>query len=252
MAKHGYAIAGLILGILSVIFSCCYGLGFVLGIVGLVFTIMARKSGNKEGVCTAGLILSIVGVVLGIIMFILTVFVGLTAKDFNITNNEKTTEAVTENISKKDNASSKKESDEKSEKDGGVLRKGGVFEQDGLKMKFVDSKLNYKPSDDEYGFNKPSKGNKYIACTFKFKNNDDSDKYVSIYDFDCYADNKSCNQEFITTEDFKNNDFMNDNLSKGREVTFTTFYQVPKQAKKIQLEYEPNMWSDKKLLIEVK
>ena len=252
MNKHGYAIASLVLGILSVVFSCCYGIGFILGVVGLVLAILARKSGNKEGVCTAGIILSIIGLVIGVLMFILTVIVGLSAEDFNITNNEETTQAVTEKVSKNDNNSSKNEAKKESQKDDGVLRKGGVFEQDGLKLKFVDSKLNYKPSDDEYGFNKPSKGNKYIACTFKFKNNDDSDKYVSIYDFDCYADNKSCNQEFITTDDFKNNDFMNDNLSKGREVTFTTFYQVPKKAKKIQLEYEPNMWSDKKLIIEVK
>lgn len=252
MVKHGYAIAGLVLGILSVVFSCCYGIGVILGVVGLILAILARKSGNKEGVCTAGIVLSIIGVVLGIIMFILTVIVGLSAEDFNITNKEKTTEAVTEIVSNNDNNSAKKETKEESQKEDGVLRKGGVFEHDGLKLKFVDSKLNYKPSDDKYGFNKPSKGNKYIACTFKFKNNSNSDKYVSIYDFDCYADNKSCHQEFITTEDFKNNDFMNDNLSPGREVTFTTFYEVPKKSKKIQLEYEPSIWSDKKLLIEVK
>ena len=67
-----------------------------------------------------------------------------------------------------------------------------------------------------------------------------------------HADNESCEQSYISTEDFKNGDFMADDLSAGRTVTFTSFYEVPKDAKSIELEYEPSFWSDEKIIIKVK
>ncbi len=133
-----------------------------------------------------------------------------------------------------------------------VVKKGGSFEKAGLKFTFKEFKDNYKPSDDKFNIYKPSKGKKIIACTFKFENNGDSDEYVSVTEFNCYADNESCKQEFIQTDDFKNTGFINDNLSPGRNVTFTAFYQVPKKAKNIQLEYEADFWSNEKIIIEVK
>lgn len=152
-----------------------------------------------------------------------------------------------------DDSSSEAEDDDSSKKSSNdVVKVGGSFEKDGLKFTFKKANTNYKPSDDKYGMYKPSKGRKFVACTFKFENSGDSDEYVSIYDFDCYADNESCEQQFISTEDFKNGDFMNENLSSGRNVTFTTFYEVPKKAKSIQLEYEPSFWSDEKVIIQVK
>ena len=56
----------------------------------------------------------------------------------------------------------------------------------------------------------------------------------------------------LRSEDFEDNDNINDSLSPGRTITFTTFYAVPKKAKDIQLEYEPSFWSDEKLIIQVK
>ncbi len=166
-----------------------------------------------------------------------------------ITNKSSSTkEDKNSNSKKKSKKKKKKENDNTDD----VLKKGGSYEKDGLKLTFVDCITNYTPSDDEYELYKPSKGKKFIACTFEFENNGDSDEYVSIYDFNCYADNKACNQEFISTEDFEDNDNINDSLSPGRTITFTTFYAVPKKAKDIQLEYEPSFWSDEKLIIQVK
>ncbi|MBQ3284669.1 MAG: DUF4190 domain-containing protein [Ruminococcus sp.] len=75
--KKGLAIAGLIFGIAACV--CCwagYGAiaGIVCGIVGLILSILAKKSftaiGQKSGMATAGLILSIVGLVLSVVMLI--------------------------------------------------------------------------------------------------------------------------------------------------------------------------------------
>ena len=71
--KHGYAVASLVLGIVSIVFCCCWYIGLICGIVGLVLAIMAKKNGNTEGICKAGLVLSIIGVVLGGVFLILAI-----------------------------------------------------------------------------------------------------------------------------------------------------------------------------------
>lgn len=65
----GFAIAGLILGILAIplaIFSIC-DTPFV--VLGLIFSILGRRSFSRRGLAMAGLICSIVGAVLAIIVF---------------------------------------------------------------------------------------------------------------------------------------------------------------------------------------
>lgn len=73
------------------------------------------------------------------------------------------------------------------------------------------------------------------------------DKYVSVSDCECYADNSACEQQYIG-----NSDFVNTNLSPGKNVSFTTYYEVPKDAKKVILEYSASFWTDKKITINLK
>jgi len=71
---RGFGIAGLILGILSIIIPY---LGALFGIVGIVLSVKQRKT-HKEGFSTAGLITSIVGTSLwGLVTLILIVFLAL-------------------------------------------------------------------------------------------------------------------------------------------------------------------------------
>lgn len=82
------AIISLIVGILSILLACCYPyVGVVLAIVGIVLAVVSKKKNGKSGLATAGLICSIVGVALTIIMIILVV-IGVAAlasmgMDFN-------------------------------------------------------------------------------------------------------------------------------------------------------------------------
>lgn len=46
-------------------------------------------------------------------------------------------------------------------------------------------------------------------------------------------------------------DFMNTNLSPGRNISFKTYYTVPVNAQSIELEYETNMWTEEKVVIKV-
>ena len=64
---NGLQIGGLVLGIMSIVFVCCYGYPSVLfGIIGLILSIVGNNKG-KHGIGTAGLICSVIGLVLGAI-----------------------------------------------------------------------------------------------------------------------------------------------------------------------------------------
>ena len=88
---------------------------------------------------------------------------------------------------------------------------------------------------------------KYIMASFTFENNSDTDKYVSIYDFDCYADNTTCEQKYSLDD----NNFINANISSGRNVSFKVYFMVPIDAQSIELEYETSIWSNKKVVIKL-
>lgn len=151
-------------------------------------------------------------------------------------------------ISKNASAAENTSSDESSgDTKSGVVELGDSFETGGLKIDFTKCELDFKVSDDKYELYKPAEGKKYISVSFKFENTGDDDKYVSVSDFDCYADNETCEQKIIS----KVSDFINTNLSKGRTVSFDVIYEVPKDAKEIELEYEADFWTDEKVIIKV-
>lgn len=67
------AIVSLVLGILSILLGCCTGwVGALFGVGGIICAVFANKQG-KTGLAKAGLICSIIGIVLGILITILAV-----------------------------------------------------------------------------------------------------------------------------------------------------------------------------------
>lgn len=140
------------------------------------------------------------------------------------------------------------EQQEAEETDEAVVLPGGNFEANGLKVTVNDAVMNYELQDNDYGFYDLDDGLVYAAVSFTFENTGDTDSYVSIYDFDCYADNSSCEQKFVSD----GGDFINTNLSSGRNVSFMTFYAVPENAETIELEYTANIWTDEKVIVKIK
>lgn len=73
--KKGNAVASLVLGICSVV--CC-GLGFILGVIGLINGIVGLKKKQKKGMSITGVVLSSIGILLGIIVAVATVIIIVT------------------------------------------------------------------------------------------------------------------------------------------------------------------------------
>ncbi len=71
----GFAIAGMILGIISIPGMCFGWWGSLVGVVGLILSILGLKCIPKKGMATAGLICSAIGIVGGIILTIISLMV---------------------------------------------------------------------------------------------------------------------------------------------------------------------------------
>ena len=69
--SSGMAIAGLIMGIFALVLCWVPVVNWILGLLGLIFSIIgiAKKNGGAKGAAIAGLILTILGVVLSVVMF---------------------------------------------------------------------------------------------------------------------------------------------------------------------------------------
>lgn len=71
----GTQVASLVLGIISIVICCCYGApSLIMGIIGLVCGIKGNKE-KKNGVGTAGVACSIIGIILGFLALIYYVFI---------------------------------------------------------------------------------------------------------------------------------------------------------------------------------
>lgn len=133
--------------------------------------------------------------------------------------------------------------DEKDEKK--VFVVGDIVETSDLKITFVSGK-KYK-SKNEY--TKPKKGNDFYKMEFEFENKSDSDKTLStVMDWTCYADSYKVDQAY--TGDDSNG--LDATLSSGKKAKGSIYFEVPKDAKEITLEYSPSFWSNDKVVFKIK
>ncbi len=66
------AVASLVLGIIATVLAVFGGgwIAAIIGIVGIILGALARKNNPGNGMATAGLVLSIIGTVLGLLIYI--------------------------------------------------------------------------------------------------------------------------------------------------------------------------------------
>lgn len=124
------------------------------------------------------------------------------------------------------------------------VKAGNVVTTDKLKISYVSCNANYTKYNEYMG---PEKGNKVIRAEFKFENISSSD--VSLESFECYADDKKC-EEFYGADDYASPTL--ESVSPGRSFDAVIYFEVPKDAETIDLELEDDFWSSEKTIFVVK
>lgn len=113
---------------------------------------------------------------------------------------------------------------------------GDTFTKDGINITYVNS--SEYVSDNQ--FIQPAEGNKYIRLAFHVDNQSGSDKSVTAYDFDCYADGYECSRSY-------KDDDLSGSLSNGRSSDGAVYFEIPVDAKEVEIEYEYDLWNNKKV-----
>lgn len=174
------------------------------------------------------------GIVKWIVIAVL-VFVIIGAASGGGDNKDKNPQKVSQTSSENKN----KDTTE-SESPSNVFQVGDVVETENFKITFV-SAGKYK-SGNEYIT--PKKGYEYWKFEFKFENTSDTDQNVStMMDWECYADNSKADQQWIGDDSG-----LDGTLSAGRQTQGTIYFEVPKDSKHIELEYDINFWQDNKIV----
>lgn len=121
---------------------------------------------------------------------------------------------------------------------------GEIYEDKNIAIKYVSVNDNFTGYSS---YTTVREGYKIISAEFEFENLGTTDQTVSSFDFTCYADGYAC-------EDFWNTDnaTFTSTLSSGRKTKGTVYFEVPKDATEIVLEYETNWLTSSKIKFIVK
>jgi hypothetical protein len=117
---------------------------------------------------------------------------------------------------------------------------GDVVETDNFRITY-ESAGEYTDSNE---FLQPKDGYVYWEFKFKFENISNTDQTVStMMDWECYADNSKADQTWIVDDNG-----LDGKLSAGREAEGAVYFEVPKDAENIELEYDINFWQSDKII----
>jgi len=122
-----------------------------------------------------------------------------------------------------------------------IYKIGDVVSTNRIEM--TVTKAEYWTGYDSYAV--PDEGMEIYRCYFEIKNIGSSDLWVSYPE--CYADDVSCEYYF-----WGDGSFSWDSISTGRKAAGWAYYEVPKGAENIELEYESNIWTDDYIIFKIK
>jgi len=115
---------------------------------------------------------------------------------------------------------------------------------DNMKVKYISCNADYKDYDE---YSAPKSGNKVVRAEFEFENTSNRD--ISLSNFDCYADNKKC-EEFYGADDYASPTL--ETVSAGRTLTSIVYFEVPENAKTVELEMDDELWGNTKTIFTIK
>lgn len=123
-----------------------------------------------------------------------------------------------------------------------IYNPGDVINANGLKITYVKA----EKYEEENMFMQPDDGYMYIRLYLSVDNTSSTDKYISSFEFTCYADGKKEESHYTSNEALEGG-----TLSSGRKDEGYIYFMVPVDAEQIEVEYETSFWTDKKAILNV-
>lgn len=124
----------------------------------------------------------------------------------------------------------------------GAISVGDTYESSALRITYLSCE-NYV-SDNMFVQAKP--GYHFVSLEFEFENLGNSDKLVSSFSFDCYADGIACESTYIRDDDLQAT------ISAGRKAKGTVTFEVPDAAEVIEAEFNNNVWTSDRIAFTIK
>lgn len=121
-------------------------------------------------------------------------------------------------------------------------RPGDMIDANGLKITYVKAEKH----EESNQFLQPEDGYMYVKLYLSVENTAGTDRYISSFEFDCYADGKKQESYYSSNESLEGG-----TLSSGRSTEGYIYFTVPTGAKDIEVEYETSFWTDKKAILKV-
>ncbi len=125
------------------------------------------------------------------------------------------------------------------ENDLSQIKPGDVVTTKKVKVTYVSCDADYTDYNSYIG---PANGNKVIRAEMEFENISSGDIFLT--DFTCYADNKKC-ENYYGVNDYASP--VLEKISSGRAFTGILYFEVPEDAKVIELETAFD-WSNQKVV----
>lgn len=92
----------------------------------------------------------------------------------------------------------------------------------------------------------PAEGCTYWTLTFEFENLQKDDRQISVHDFSCYADGRSCARTLFR------DDYLSADVPGGRKAKGTVTFEVPDDAQTVEVEYDTGRRSDAHVVFTVR
>ncbi len=124
----------------------------------------------------------------------------------------------------------------------GALQVGDIYEEKSLKITY----LSCDPYNSDNQFIQPKSGNTYYSILLEFENTGSSDRSISTFSFDCYADGRACEQCFSRDDD------ISATISAGRKAKGTVTFEIPNDAQVVEIEFNNNIWTSNRIVFTVR
>ena len=189
---------------------------------------------------TGGCLTSFLFIILFLIFF--TIFSEILSSDDTTPSNQQTHSNPSSSFSFSEKGYEKETEDLE---ESNIFNVGDLFESKKVNISYLDTGEYVS----ENMFVEPASGNKFVYIDLSIQNTGDTDLSIGGSSFTCYADDSKCSQPIVTADDQME---IISTVSSGKYLKGKIYFEVPKNAQSIQVEFETSFWTQDKIYFIIK